>query len=320
MTSPHVVAVVVFEGMHAFEFGVACEVFGLPRPELQWYDYRVCGPSAEPLRANEGFRLLPDHDWSAIATADTVLVPARPGFDEPIDADLLDGLRAAAQRGARLVSFCSGAFVLGAAGLLDDRAATTHWMYVAEFRRRFPRVRLRPDVLYVEDGNLLTSAGTAAAIDLSLHIVRLDHGAEVANSVARRMVVPPHRDGGQSQFVSAPVPTGSSVGGLAATMDWMVANLHEPLTVEHMAAHALMSGRTFARRFRDATGATPHDWLTRHRVRHAQRLLEGTDLPVDRVAAEAGLGSGANLRVHFSRQVGLNPTLYRQRFRLSSAP
>jgi transcriptional regulator GlxA family with amidase domain len=174
-------------------------------------------------------------------------------------------------------------------------------------------------VLYVDDGDVLTSAGTAAGIDLSLHIVRLDHGAEVANTVARRMVVPPHRDGGQAQFTSPPVPSPAEPDiGLAPTMDWVVANLREPLTVEHMAAHALMSARTFARRFRQGTGTSPHEWLSGQRVRHAQRLLECTDLAIDRVAADAGLGSGANLRLHFQRSLGVSPSVYRQRFRLTS--
>ncbi|MCC6437986.1 MAG: helix-turn-helix domain-containing protein [Acidimicrobiales bacterium] len=318
--APHTVAVVVDEGMHAFEFGVACEVFGLRRPELgvAWYEFRVCGPSVAAVRANEGFALQADHDWSALVEADTVGVPAAPALPEPSNPALVDALRTAARNGARMVSFCSGAFLLAEAGLLDDRPATTHWMHAPAFRRRFPRVKLHPDVLYVDDGDVLTSAGTAAGIDLALHIVRLDHGAEVANAVARRMVVPPHRDGGQAQFTSPPLPSpGDADVGLAATMDWMVANLGEPLTVADMAAHALMSARTFARRFRAATGTTPHEWLSAHRVRHAQRLLEATDLPVERVAVEAGLGSAANLRLRF-RTVGLSPTVYRRRFRLSS--
>lgn len=314
----HTVAVALVAGVHTFEFGVACEVFGLRRPELgvPWYEFKVCAPSLEPLRATEGFAIVAQHDWSALVEADTVVVPAAHDVRLPPDPRLVAALRQAAANGARMVSYCSGAFALAAAGLLDDRPATTHWMHVPALRQRYPRIKVQPDVLYVDDGDVLTSAGTAAGIDLSLHIVRQDYGAEIANTVARRMVVPPHRDGGQAQFTSLPLPPLSDPGAaLAETMDWMVAQLAEPLTVEQMAGRALMSARSFARRFRAATGATPHDWLTARRIQHAQRLLETSTLPIDQVAAASGLGSGANLRLHFQRVVGVSPTVYRQRFR-----
>jgi transcriptional regulator GlxA family with amidase domain len=238
-----------------------------------------------------------------------------PGGHSALDERARAALAGAGERGARLLSFCSGAFALAHAGLLDGRAATTHWMYAAELARQFPRVEVLPDVLYVDAGNVLTSAGTAAGIDLALYVVRGDFGAEIANAVARRMVVPPHRDGGQAQFVTQPVPESGEGGHLGATLDWMIAHLHEPLSIEAMANHALLSPRTFARRFREVTGATPHDWLTARRVQHAQRLLEVSDLPVDQVAETSGLGSAANLRLHFRRLLDTSPITYRRTFR-----
>jgi transcriptional regulator GlxA family with amidase domain len=217
-----------------------------------------------------------------------------------------------------MVSYCSGAFALAAAGILDGRPATTHWMYAADLARRYPAVHVVPDVLYVDDGQVLTSAGTAAGIDLSLHIVRLDHGSDVANLVARRMVVPPHRDGGQAQYVDVPVAPVEDTVVLGPTLDWIVDHLAEPLTVEAMAAHAMVSPRTFARRFRAVTGTTPLQWLLLQRVAHARRLLETTGLPVERIADASGLGSAANLRTHFQRVVGTSPTTYRRTFAVTS--
>jgi transcriptional regulator GlxA family with amidase domain len=235
-------------------------------------------------------------------------------------APLIDALRAAHARGARLVSYCSGAFTLAAAGVLDGRRATTHWMYTSELAKRYPSIDIEPDVLYVDDGQVLTSAGTSAAIDVSLHIVRTDYGSDVANAVARRMVVPPHRDGGQAQFVDRPVPATSDADGLAPTLDWAIEHLDEPLTVERLAAHALMSTRTFMRRFRASTGTTPLRWLLQQRVLHARHLLEDTDESIDRIAERAGFGSAANLRAHFSKVVGTTPTAYRRTFRADRAP
>ena len=219
------------------------------------------------------------------------------------------------RRGARIASFCSGAFVLAAAGLLDGRRATTHWMYTAELARQYPLIDLDPSVLYVGDGQVFTSAGTAAAIDLSLHLVRLDYGAEVANVIARRMVVPAHRDGGQAQFVESPLPDVECSDELAAALDWAVAHLDQPLTVNDLAERARLSPRTFARRFRDTVGTTPLQWLLTQRVVLAQRLLETTTLPMDVVAERCGLGSAANLRLHVGRRLGVAPSDYRQTFR-----
>jgi len=314
----HTVAVAVGEHSHPFEFSVACEVFGLERPELgvDWYRFRICATDPPPLFVG-AFTLDTPYGLTELAESDTVIVPS----SDPRRATppaTLDALRTAYERGARMVSFCSGAFALAEAGILDGRPVTTHWMYAAELARRYPTLDVRPDVLYVDDGQVLTSAGTAAGIDLSLHIVRTDHGAEVANMVARRMVVPPHRDGGQAQFVDAPVPDADDPVALAPTLDWALDHLDEPLTVEQLAAHALMSGRTFARRFRSATGTTPLQWLSVQRVRGAQRLLETTDCSIDEVARRCGLGTASNLRLHFRRVCATTPTAYRATFQRRS--
>jgi len=312
----HSVAVVVFDGINPFEFAVACEVFGLDRPEIgvPWYDFRVCAPTPRVM-TNGGFAMEVPHGLDVVETADTVIVPAGPRPPGEGDHEILDALRTAHARGARLMSFCSGAFTLAQAGLLDGRRATTHWMYTQEFRARFPRVRLDPDVLFVDDGDVLTSAGTAAGIDLALHVVRLDHGAEVANAVARRMVVPPHRDGGQAQFVRAPhVPRETERGTIARLLDELRTELDSDLDVGQMAARVAMSRRTFARRFKEVTGTTPARWLTRQRLEHAQQLLESTDLDMELVAHRSGLGTGVTLREHFRRELGTTPTAYRRTF------
>jgi transcriptional regulator GlxA family with amidase domain len=313
----HTVAVVVMSGTHPFEPSVACEVFGLERPEfgVPWYRFLVC---AEQSRIDLGvFTLETPHGLDALAEADTVIVPACPPDTGPSDA-LVAGLRAAYDRGARLVSYCSGAFALGAAGVLAGRRITTHWLYAARFAAMYPDVEVLPDVLYVDDGQVLTSAGTSAGIDLSLHIVRKDYGSDVANAVARRMVVPPHRDGGQAQFVDRPVADADTADALGPTLDWIVDNLDQPLTVEQMAAHALMSTRTFMRRFRATTGTTPVQWLSRQRIAYARRLLETSEAAIDQVAGASGFGSAANLRVHFQRNVGTAPTAYRRTFRTTT--
>jgi AraC family transcriptional activator FtrA len=251
--------------------------------------------------------------------ADTIVIPNwKPGL-EPTP-ELTEALLAAHERGARIMSFCSGAFLLAAIGLLDGRPATTHWKYADALARRFPLVQVESDVLYVIDGRVMTSAGTAAAIDLCLHVVRSDHGAEVANAVARRMVVPPHRDGGQAQYVEAPVPPLCEVDDpMRLSIDWALEHLAEPLTVEVLARQAATSPRTFARRFVSITGTTPLKWLVRQRVLLAQRLLETTDLPVERIASESGFGTPAGMRQHFQRQVGTSPLAYRRTFRASSS-
>jgi len=306
------------DGAAPFEFAVVCEVFGLERPEIidPWpYELVLCSASGSSVTSSLGFVIDGLRPLSAVETADTIVVPASGGdVVRPPTPEVIAALQRAYRRGARLLSVCSGAFVLGHAGLLDGRRATTHWMYTSRLAQAFPAAKVDPNVLYVDDGQILTSAGTAAGIDLCLHVVRTDHGAEVANSVARRMVVPPHRDGGQAQFVRDAIVTECESDQLAATLDWAVEHLGEPLTVELLARRALMSPRTFARRFRDATGTTPLQWLLRQRILHSQRLLEATDLPVEVIAERCGFGSATVLRTHFRRLVDTSPLGYRRTF------
>jgi transcriptional regulator GlxA family with amidase domain len=315
----HLVAAIAQAGGHPFELSVACEVFGLERPELgvPWYRFIVVAASPPPIDLGN-YVIDTPYTLADLAGADTIIVPMAFAEREP-DPELTAALRAAYERGARLVSYCSGAFALAAAGILDGRRATTHWMYSSLLAKQYPLIDVQPDVLYVDEGRVLTSAGTSAAIDVSLHVVRTDYGSDVANSVARRMVVPPHRDGGQAQFVDRPVPEASDGDGLAPTLDWAITHLDEPLTVERMAAHALMSSRTFMRRFRASTGTTPLRWVLQQRVLLARHLLEDTHESIDRIAAHAGFGSAANLRAHFTRLVGTTPTAYRRTFRSSGA-
>ena len=319
----HRVATLVFDHVPPFELGVVCEIFGLPRPEIvdPWpYEHRVCSPDGPTVTTGAGFALSGVEPISALDRADTIVIPSWAGLEQRApSADVVAALRRAHHRGARLMSVCSGAFLLAHAGLLDDRRATTHWMYADRLANAFPRVKVDPDVLYVDEGTLLTSAGTAAGIDLGLHVVRLDHGAAVANAIARRMVVPPHRDGGQAQFVEAAVVEDDAADPLAATLDWALEHLDEPLPVEVLARRALMSPRTFARRFRAATGTTPLQWLLRQRLLRAQLLLETSDLPVDVIAHRCGFGSAAVLRTHFRRSLDTNPVSYRRTFRLAVA-
>ncbi|MGH9137777.1 MAG: helix-turn-helix domain-containing protein, partial [Acidimicrobiales bacterium] len=314
----HRVTAIAGPEVAAFELAVAHEVFGLQRPELglPWYEFRVAAVEPEPIAVT-------DSDWTIstpwgleiLDETDTVVIPAWKQRDVPTRPELLDALRAIHARGGRIVSVCSGAFLMAETGLLDGRSATTHWMYAAELAKKYPAIEVDPDVLYVDGGDgLYTSAGTAAGIDLCLHIVRLDHGADVANAVARRMVVPPQRDGGQAQFVAAPVPDEPDDDAIARTLDWALEHLDQPLSVEVMARRTLLSPRTFARRFRHVTGTTPLQWLLRQRILHAQRLLEGTELPIELVASQCGFGTATALRVHFRRATGTTPTAYRRAF------
>jgi AraC family transcriptional activator FtrA len=312
---PHRVVVVAYDRVALFELAIAVEVFGLPRPELEipWYAFEVRSLDSGPLRATGALHVRARHGLKGLTGADTIIIP---GWRDPAETPpprLLAALRRAHRRGARVVSICSGVFVLAAAGLLDGRRATTHWRYTERLRARYPSIRVEPDVLYVEDGNVFTSAGSAAGIDLCLHLVRLDHGAEIANQVARRLVVSPHRDGGQAQFVSLPVPARPG-RGLARALDWAVAHLDRPLAVGALAHAAALSPRTFVRRFRDEMGTTPHRWLTRQRVLAAQRRLESARESVDEVAAAVGFGTAQTLRLHFRRIIRVSPTAYRRRF------
>ena len=308
------VAVAVADHVAAFELGVLAEVFGYDRTAdgFPGYDFAVCAVEPPPLHTSSGFTIDTPFGIDRLRDADLIAVPAWRDPDERPPQRLLDELNAAVDRGARVMSVCTGAFVLAAAGLLDGRRATTHWRHAAALAERYPRVDVDPDVLYVDAGPVLTSAGTAAGIDLCLHIVRTEHGAGVANALARRMVVPPHRDGGQAQYVEAPVP---DRGELSEVLDWALERLDEPLSVDELAARALMSTRTFARRFRAVTGDTPHRWLLLQRLLLAQRLLEEGDEPVEEVARLAGFGSAVSLRQHFARWRGTSPQRYRRTFR-----
>jgi transcriptional regulator GlxA family with amidase domain len=316
---PHEVVVLALPNPMAFELGLASKFLGsaVDAEERRLYRVRVATLDGGPVPTSGGYSVLPEHDASILATADTVVVPglhlptALPG--DRLPADAVDALRGVAGR-ARLVSICTGSFALAAAGLLDGRPATTHWLYADRFAALYPQVRLDPDVLFVDDGDVLTSAGNAAGIDLLLHVVRRDHGSEVANRVARRSVVAPWRDGGQSQFVERPVPdTGDA--GTAATRAWATARLGEPLTLADLATHARMSVRTFTRRFRDETGQSPLRWLAAQRIALARELLESTEASVDRVAADAGFGTPASLRQHLRAAIGVSPLAYRRTYR-----
>ncbi|NEB42376.1 helix-turn-helix domain-containing protein [Streptomyces sp. SID14515] len=326
------VAVVVTEEIHVpswdlYELSIPCTVFGKPQPDLAdpWYDLRLCGtqePGEEPgtPASGAGLSLRTRYGLADLVDADTVIVPSVPDacVDEgrPLPPELIAALRLAHDAGARMVSLCTGAFALAEAGILDGRRATAHWMHTAQLAARYPKVRVDDSVLYVDDGDVLTSAGLTAGLDLCLHLVRRDLGAHVANQLARRMVVPAHRPGGQAQFIDQPVPA-TDDRGLAPVLDWARAHLDEPLTVEDLAQRAAMSPRTLYRRLQAATGVTPLQWLLNQRLRRAQSLLESTDLPVARIGELSGLGTANNLRHHFLKQIGVSPSDYRRAFPLA---
>lgn len=303
-----------------FEFGVLCEVFGLDRTAdgVPAFDFRVCAERAgEPFATRHGVTLTAPFSYAAAADADVVAVPAT--VARSFSPALLDAVRAAQQRGATLLTVCSGVFVLAEAGVLDGRTVAAHWYHAADLARRYPEVTVDAGVLFVDEGPLITSAGTAAGIDAALHLVRRELGAEVATRIARRMVVPPQRDGGQRQFIDVPLPQ-SRGEGFADLLAWMEAHLDEDLPVHALARRAAMSDRTFARRFLAETGTTPARWLVRQRVHRARRLLEETDESIEAVARRCGFGSAALLRHHFAGLVGLPPAEYRRRFALAPVP
>jgi transcriptional regulator GlxA family with amidase domain len=315
----HEVVVLALPETMAYEVGLPHQFLGgaVGPAGRRLYRVRVASLDGGPVRTSAGYSLLPEHDASILGTAQTVVIPGVYGTsamtEGTVPDELAELLREAAAS-ARLVSICTGAFVLAAAGLLDGRPATTHWVHSAAFARLFPKVRLDPDVLFVDDGDVLTSAGNAAGIDLLLHVVRRDHGSEVAARVARRSVVAPWREGGQSQFIERPVPEPGDVG-TAATRAWALQRLGEPLTLADLAAHAQMSVRTFTRRFREETGSSASRWLVQQRVALARQLLESTDVPVERVAVEAGFGTTASMRQHLHAAIGVAPLAYRRTFR-----
>ncbi len=313
----HTIATIAYDAVNPFELAVATEVFGVERPEIgvRWYRFLVCAAEPRPIQTSAGWLITTPSSLAQVVEADTVIVPSSRPAVVPVSDALLDALRTAYRRGARLVSYCTGAFLLAAAGLLDGRRVTTHWLWATELASRYPALVVDPRVLYIDDGQILTSAGTAAAIDLSLHIVRQDYGAEIAAAVARRMVVSPHREGSQAQYIETPLPPARQSEPFGTTLAWMAEHLHHHLTVEQMAARALMSPRTFARRFRATYGATPYQWLLQQRILLAQRLLETTSDSVEGIATRCGFGSGATLRLHFQRLLAVSPQAYRNAFR-----
>ncbi|MCW0411301.1 helix-turn-helix domain-containing protein [Xanthomonas sacchari] len=314
---PHRIAVVAFDRISPFHLAVPCQVFeARPDTDLPAFDLRVCAADPGPLRTDAGFAIQVQHGLEALDGADTVIVPSWRDAAEPAPAALCQALRRAHAAGAQVVGLCLGTFVLADAGLLDGRPATTHWAALARFAQRHPQVRLQPDVLYVDDGDVLTSAGTVAGIDCCLHLVRRRHGADVANRIARRLVVAPHRQGGQAQYIEQPLPASRRDAQLGPTLDWMLQRLDQPLRLDALAAHARMSRRSFTQQFRQVTGTTVVQWLAHQRLVRAQQLLERTDLPLERIAADCGFGSAGALRLQFTRDLGLPPSAYRRGFRV----
>jgi transcriptional regulator GlxA family with amidase domain len=310
------VAVVLYDGFTAFELGVVCEVFGDDRwvpPGEPWYRLSICAATTGPVMSDAGFELLAPHGLERLSRVDTVIVTPTYRPDEVPEA-VYKALRRAHARGCRMVSLCAGAGVLADAGLLDGRRAATHWAESDELARRHPQVEVDAGVLYVDEGDILTGAGSAAGIDLCMHIVRQDYGSEVATRLARQLVVPPQRDGDQAQYIDKPLPVLDDTDRFAETITWMQERLDEPITIEELAARSAMSPRTFARRFTEATGSTPYQWLLRRRVQFAQQLLETSALSIEGVATQSGFGTADNLRKHFNRIVHTSPKAYREAF------
>jgi transcriptional regulator GlxA family with amidase domain len=311
------VVALVYDGVGSFGLGVVSEVFGFDRSAdgLPSYDFAVAAVRPGPVRTDTGLQVVVEHGLERVATADLVCVLGWEGAETVPEEPLLQALRDAVARGARIMSHCTGAYVVAAAGLVDGRTIATHWMHAADLAARYPAVTVDPTVLYVDDDPIFSSAGTAAGIDTCLHLLRREHGASVANAIARRMVVPPHREGGQAQYVDAAVPDVDDASGLREVLVWAQEHLETDLSVDQLAARALMSPRTFARHFRSATGSTPHAWLLGQRLTRAQHLLEVTELPVDEVARRSGLGAATTLRHHFALRFGTSPQAYRRTFR-----
>jgi AraC family transcriptional regulator, transcriptional activator FtrA len=317
----HSVSILAYDGMSGFETGLAAEIFGITElPEMfsagiarPWYSVKLCAEDAE-VRMLGGATMRTPFDLADLASADTVIIPSVRDVTAQPSPELVDALRAAHEQGARLVSICSGAFALAAAGVLDGRSATTHWIYVDLLQSRYPEIDVDPAPLYVDEGNVLTSAGCAAGLDLCLHIVRSDHGAQIANDVARRLVISPHRAGGQAQYIESPVPEPTTDGRIAAGMDWALANLDRAITLDDMAAQSLMSRRTYLRQFADATGTTPIKWLIDQRIQASLGLLESSSLSIEQIATRVGFESPVTYRHHFVRGMKTTPSGYRNCF------
>ncbi|MGP8435033.1 transcriptional regulator FtrA [Paraburkholderia fungorum] len=312
----HLVVALAYDRLCTFEFGCVTELFALERPELgvDWYRFAVCASEPGPIRAAGGITVTAPYTLKLLDRANTIVVPGWRDAGELPPEPLLKKIRAAHERGARLCSICSGVFVLAAAGVLDGKTVTTHWRYADTLQQRYPQLRVQPDALYVDEGQIITSAGSAAGLDMLLHLVRRDHGSAVANRVAQRLVVPPHREGGQAQFVPRPMPQDEG-GRLAKLMDWVRRHPTLPHTLQSLAERAAMSPRTLQRQFHDATGMAPYEWLVRERVAIARELLEAsTPLPMTRVAELAGFGSEESLRRHFRRIALTSPGAYRKKF------
>ena len=319
MTAPHRVAVLGVPEVVGFDLAIPPQIFSNAfGPDGEpLYDVRVCSLDGEPIRTTTGYSVLPEPGSGFLDAPDTLVIPGTHLAGPRTDASLLPDL--AAYLGqlpshTRIMSICTGTYVLAAAGLLDGRAATTHWAHARRFQQLYPRVDLHPDVLFIDDGDVLSSAGVAAGIDLCLHVIRSDHGSDVANRAARSSVVPPWRDGGQSQYIERPLPD-TSGNGTAPIRAWLLQRLGDPVTLTDMAERAGTSVRTFTRRFREETGNSPTDWLLQQRVEHARHLLESTDLPIDQVAERAGLSTAASLRKHLRLRLGTSPAAYRRTFR-----
>jgi AraC family transcriptional activator FtrA len=311
------VVALAYDRLSTFEFGIAVEIFGLPRPEMgpDWYRFAVCAIEPGPLQAIGGFQIMADGGLELLDQADTIVIPGwRGASKEPVPPALIAALQRAHARGARLMSICSGVFALAATGLLSGKRATTHWHHVEQLSQAYPDIKVEPDVLYVDEGRVLTSAGSAAGIDLCLHVVRADFGPEIANRLARRLVVPPHREGGQAQFIERPVPPAREGRRFAPLFDNMRARLGEEQPVADLAAEAGMSVRTFLRRFKAATGLPPGEWLLTERLVRARELLETTGHSIESIANATGFGSAATLRHHFRARLGTSPAAYRNRF------
>lgn len=313
--APGLVAILAYDGLCTFEFGIAIEVFALPRPEFDfaWYRHCIVAVDQGPMRALGGFAVTADAGYEALAEARTIIIPGWRNRDEPPPQALLNALRDAYARGARLLSICSGVFVLAAAGLLNGKRATTHWRYADELAMRFPAIEVDSAVLYVDSGQVISSAGSAAGIDACLHLVERDFGAHISNTVARRLVMAPLRSGGQAQFIPTPVAQAPR-HDLAAVLEWAREHLSEPLTISQLAAKALMSERTFLRRFSEATGMAPKGWLQHARMAQARSLLESTRLNSEQIAQRCGFASVESFRVAFRKAVGLAPSFYRESF------